>query len=161
MSAMQVDSPVQRRFWKKVDQSGECWEWLGHKTGGGYGLFYYDEKRGMAHRFAYETFSAEPIPEGLFIDHTCHNRSCVRPAHLRLATRKQNAENLGAPGSKNKTGFRGVFRSGAAASFTAVVMHNGEGFRRGGFGTAEEASAAAQDIRNQLYTHNDLDRRTS
>jgi hypothetical protein len=31
-----------------------------------------------------------PIPPGLEVDHTCGNRTCVEPTHLRLLTHRQN-----------------------------------------------------------------------
>jgi hypothetical protein len=31
-----------------------------------------------------------PIPDGLFLDHTCRNRNCVNPQHLDPVTNKEN-----------------------------------------------------------------------
>ena len=50
-----------------------------------------DGKTSKAHRVAYE-MSRGSIPEGMFILHICHRRSCIQPAHLYAGTRKQNAE---------------------------------------------------------------------
>lgn len=88
-------------FWAKVDDSGgseACWPWLGFVTPYGYGL--YAHKR--AHRRAY-TFAVGPIPEGLEIDHICHNadptcvggfgcfhRRCCNPKHLEVVTHVEN-----------------------------------------------------------------------
>ncbi len=79
-----------------------CWHWTGEKHRKGYGYFTIDKRRVYAHRWAYEHFIG-PIPDGMTIDHLCHNedadcpggngclhRSCVNPAHLAPATVKQN-----------------------------------------------------------------------
>lgn len=31
------------RFWKKVQKGDGCWEWVGLKHDGGYGLFFYSK----------------------------------------------------------------------------------------------------------------------
>lgn len=72
----------------RVDNFG-CWEWLGSKAPNGYTRFWWNGRKGLAHRFAYETFIG-PIPEGLEIDHKCRNRGCVNPDHLDLVTRSEN-----------------------------------------------------------------------
>lgn len=82
-----------KRFWDKVDQSGECWVWTATKRRG-YGRFYLDGKPRQAHRVSYELANG-PIPEGLVIDHLCRNKTCVRPAHLRATTQQINV--LSAP----------------------------------------------------------------
>jgi DNA-binding MarR family transcriptional regulator len=46
-------------------------------------------RHGLAHRIAYAVFIA-PLPETGVVMHTCDNRGCVRPDHLRLGTQSQN-----------------------------------------------------------------------
>jgi hypothetical protein len=76
------------RFWANVDQSGDCWLWMGARTRG-YGRFEVDGKGMAVHRFAYELLIG-PVPEGLQIDHLCRNRPCVNPAHLEPVTNREN-----------------------------------------------------------------------
>lgn len=68
-----------------------CWYWTGSVTcsGNGYGQIQYNGVNG-AHRVAY-TISKGPIPEGMFVCHTCDNRRCINPDHLWLGNAKQNA----------------------------------------------------------------------
>lgn len=98
---------IEERFWSKVDRRGpdECWPWLA-STVKGYGQFFIRRnKRSLAHRFAYEALVGL-IPEGLQIDHQCHNRAaaagecdggdgcahrrCVNPAHMEPTTATLN-----------------------------------------------------------------------
>lgn len=81
--------PSDDRFWEKVDASGDCWEWTGAKTGGGYGNFHDGKINVVAHRYAYARLVG-PIPEGMVLDHLCRNHACVNPDHLRVVTRREN-----------------------------------------------------------------------
>lgn len=109
-----------------------------------------------AHRVAYE-LAVGPIPDGMEIDHSCRNRRCVNPSHLRIATRKQNQENL-APRKHSRSGVRGVSWDKARQKWIVHVTHNREVYYGGGYVNLEDAEQAAIELRNKLYTHNALDR---
>lgn len=82
-------STVVERFWDKVDQTSDCWNWVGAVSGHGYGNFKAGPRYAMAHRFAYELLVGS-IPEGLQIDHLCRNRRCVNPDHLEPVAAREN-----------------------------------------------------------------------
>jgi hypothetical protein len=87
------------------------------------------------------------------------DRLCVNPSHLRLATVKQNNENLPGARSTSRSGIRGVYhRSGR---WYAYVVHAGKRVNLGGFNNPKDAEAAAVAKRKELFTHNTLDRRAS
>jgi hypothetical protein len=44
---------LQRRFWAKVDKSGDCWLWTGAKVNWGYGQFRVGKGHMLAHRFSF------------------------------------------------------------------------------------------------------------
>lgn len=44
----------------------------------------------LAHRVAWEAEHG-PIPEGMTVDHLCHNRRCVNHYHMRLLSNVENA----------------------------------------------------------------------
>lgn len=88
------EKTIADRFWPKVDQTGKCWVWTGHRNWGGYGrvsigtganrsLYRY------AHRVSYE-LAYGPVPEGQSVLHRCDNPPCVRPEHLFLGTQRDN-----------------------------------------------------------------------
>lgn len=165
----EYEAKVLERFWAKVDKTETCWLWNGQVTTNGYGAYSFTEylatriKQGerrevRAHRYAWEKEHG-PIPEGAEIDHICHNRLCVRPSHLRPTTRKQNGENRSGATARSKSGVRGVSQIRSSGRWRAVVGHNGKSIHVGNFGSLEEAEAAVIAKRNELHTHNDMDRK--
>jgi len=66
-----------------------CWEWPGSRCKGHYGVCSMARKNVMIHRVVYEHFVG-PIPEGLEIDHACHNRVCANFEHTSPATPDAN-----------------------------------------------------------------------
>ena len=159
---------VEERFWLKVERSGpissldgtHCWLWTSTTAGqGGYGSFKLDRRYRYAHRVSYELSTGSPVPDDRQIDHraTCP-KICVNPAHLRLATQKQQQENLPGALRNSMTGVRGVIWERARGKYRATVGHNGRTIYVGRFDTIAEAEAAVIAKRNELFTHNDLDR---
>lgn len=143
------------RFWARVKKTDSCWIWTGYVRKDGYGYVGMGKKQYVAHRVAYE-ITGHVIPEGMDLDHICHNRACVRPDHLRPATRKQNNENMSGAYKNSKSGVRGV--SWQKGKWRVQVGHNKELHHVGYFTDLEEAKAAAIAKRNELFTHNDMDR---
>ena len=66
-----------------------CDVWIGALSTKGYGQFWINGRQTQAHRWAYENLRG-PIPEGLEIDHLCHNPACVRVDHLEPVTHAEN-----------------------------------------------------------------------
>lgn len=141
-------------FWPRVRMTSECWHWTGTLDREGYGRL---GKRAKAHRFAYENVNG-PIPPGLVIDHICHNRSCVRPEHLRAVTTKQNAENLRGAKSGTRSGVRGVSWNERRQCWQACVCHHQKKIHVGWFKELADAEDAVIQKRNEVFTHNEIDR---
>jgi len=148
---------LEDRLWAKVEKTETCWIWRGAVDQKGYGMIWDEGARPRAHRVSWELVNG-PIPEGLQVDHKCHNHACVNPSHLRPLTPKQNNEHrLGSP-VNNTSGVRGVYWHKKAQKWMVSVGHNGRNIYAGLFPTVAEAEAAAIAKRNELHTHNDRDR---
>ena len=151
-------APAEERFWAKVEKTEACWNWIATKTADGYGRFLQKSYTlVLSHRYSYEMTNG-PVPAGMVIDHTCHNASCVNPEHLRAVTHKQNMENSRGARVNNTSGVPGVHWDKKANKWYALVSHNRKRHYVGGFDTLPEAEAAVIAKRNELFTHNDLDR---
>lgn len=98
------DIPARDRLLDRlVPQDNGCWYWTGIIDKAGYGRVGYRGRRSETlQRASYSEFVGD-IPEGMSVDHRCHNddltcpggttcmhRRCGNPAHLRLLTLVDN-----------------------------------------------------------------------
>jgi len=98
---------LKARFEEKVTKvpEGGCWIWEGASPGGrGYGQIRVGDSQIAAHRLAYEQ-AYEPIPDGMYVCHTCDNPSCVNPEHLFLGTHQDNMDDMTKKDRKPKGEF--------------------------------------------------------
>lgn len=81
----------------------ECINWPGTIEQRGYGVITFREngklKKLKAHRFVWALFNT-PIPDGMYVLHSCDNKKCVNPAHLHLGTHVDNMRELKERGLK-------------------------------------------------------------
>lgn len=138
---------------------GPCHVWTGYiPKGDDYARFTADGRSHRAHRWAWEQENG-PVPAGMLVDHKCHRPACVRVSHLRLASRKQNAEHqLSARRDNRSSAYRGVTWHKTKQRWCVQATHNGRNHHGGVFLDEHEAGAAAAALRSRLFTHNDADR---
>lgn len=106
-----------------------CLRWKAGKIGQGYGSFYVNGKRVLAHRFAYE-LEVGPIPEFHQVDHVrergCRHRDCVKKEHLEPVSLEENLRR--APAGKraqNGKWQKAFFAEHAAERFWAKADKSG------------------------------------
>lgn len=150
---VRVYASVEESFVSQIAPGqGGCIVWTGGLTTAGYGQIRFRESRVRAHRYAWERVHG-PIPEGMHVDHRCWNHACCNPAHLRLATHKQNMENRSGPDAQSTSGVRGVHWSKALNKWRGYVGHNGKSIHVGVFHSIDEAADAVRAKRAELFTH--------
>lgn len=109
------------RFMMKVEQTANCWLWMGNKQSKGYGFFRYLGRRQLTHRVSYMLHKG-PIPNGLCVLHKCDNPPCVNPDHLFLGTKTDNARDRDLKGHKGIHNHHGEKNPSAKVTWDIVEM---------------------------------------
>lgn len=105
-----------------------------------------------AHRVSYQLFVGD-IPDEMLVDHSCQNRKCFNPEHLRLADKSQNAQNIAKVRPDSTTGIRGVQYNKQREKYQAIFNFQGKAYHVGYFDDKEEAGRRVEEERSALYTH--------
>lgn len=130
--------PADVRFREKVNKTEGCWLWTAGVNRQGYGLFNRATKPSkcvLAHRYSYE-LAHGPLAQSACVLHRCDNPRCVRPDHLFLGTRTDNADDKVAKGRQR--GPKGE-RHPKAKVTEAVVRSIRRDFAAGGVSKSELA----------------------
>lgn len=89
------------RFSGYVTQDANgCWMWNGGTDKDGYGVFYFRKMNRRAHRVSYWASVGE-IEDGKLVDHSCRQKGCVNPSHLRCLTHRENVLSGAGPAADN------------------------------------------------------------
>ena len=88
---------AEEKFWSKVDRTGgpdSCWNWLGSLMNNGYGCSRYKGKTVNSHRLAWRLSQGYFPESGKMLLHSCHNRLCCNPTHMREGTHTENMQDM-------------------------------------------------------------------
>ncbi len=94
---------TEKRFWSFVNKQGDkgCWIWTGNIRGG-YGRFSIGGWAIPSHRYSYELHNDVKLSDADLILHSCHNRICVNPSHLRIGDNQDNMDEMKNAGRQAK-----------------------------------------------------------
>lgn len=100
LESREKEAPQQYVLARIKKMESGCWEWQQSKYNG-YGRLVRDGRSWPAHAYSYTAFVG-PIPDGMQINHKCHNRVCVNPEHIYAGTQKQNVKDMNDAGRRNQ-----------------------------------------------------------
>lgn len=145
---------LEMRFWNKVNRASEdeCWLWTGAVDTRGYGNMNCDGRTKRSHRIAWE-LAHGPIPPGVghhgtVVMHTCDNRICCNPAHLKLGDHSANMADMREKGRRKQIN---AGQANGRAKLTPEQVHAIRLDKRGKRTIAKDygiSPAQAQRIRN-------------
>lgn len=133
----------------RTKPSGDCLVWTGVLNDKGYGSIWDGRRTVAAHRYAHELFNG-PIPHGTVIDHTCWNRACVNPEHLRAIPQRNNASYRSGGDPRSETGLRNITVR-PNGRYQVSVSANGRRHYGGLYDDIENAKDAASALRTHLF----------
>jgi hypothetical protein len=125
-----VQERLERRL---VRMPNGCLEWTGYRQPGGYGRINVRGHQELVHRVAWGLANCRPVPDGMFILHSCDNPPCCEPTHLRPGSHTDNMTERQARGRCN-AGIRNTEKThcsrGHEFSEANTYLHDGSRYCR-------------------------------
>ena len=108
----------------------DCHLWIGSADSSGYGSFTIDGTPVRSHQTAFTLYKGE-IPQGFHVLHSCDNKICVNPDHLRLGVNAENMKDWSTRGKFKATPeIVGLIREDLSKGLTQEVIAQKYGFKR-------------------------------
>ena len=115
------------KFWRRVKKQDGCWEWQGATNSTGYGSLTFHGSAATAHRvaaFLSGLVSTVQAPENRrgtgFILHSCDNRRCCNPAHMKIGTYEENQREAYA--RHRRRAYKGETHSNAKQTKESILL---------------------------------------
>ena len=148
MTKIKPDTYYLNKMFQNIEfhESG-CWNWKRAINKGGYGQTCYNSKQVGSHWLMIKLFGRHI--DGLVVDHTCKNKKCCNPFHLRMISNYENTigDNSDSPPAINKRKTH-CKRGHPFDTINTLFVKNGKGTRRR-CRTCIRANSANQKLRNK------------
>jgi len=79
---------------REIDPVTGCWNWMGGRNGGGYGIIRKSGVSLIVSRLAASVYKGFDITSNLFVLHRCDNPPCFNPEHLFIGTPLDNIRDM-------------------------------------------------------------------